>query len=360
MNKYIYINGKFLTQETSGVQRVAYELSAKLKDYYGDKVIVLVPKNSIKNIEYFKLFNILEVGYFKGNLWEQIDLPFFLKKAKANVLINFCNSQPIFFRSKNIVVLHDVSFTKNEKWFNWKFRIWYIFMCKITLHKNLAIFTDSHFSKNEICSYFFKVDSSKIYVSYLASFIKIPESKELKENDEKGYFLSVASYDPRKNLGLIINAFNRLYHKNKNIHLYLVGKQNKVFEKSFLTSSNPNIFFLNNVSDEELVIYYQKSLAFISSSLYEGFGLPILEALSQGTTCLVSDIPVYKEIYKENVLYFKSNEEISLSNLMESFIENKEKYFLLKQRNIDFSKEFSWNIAAIEYINVINKILNPS
>ena len=357
MNNNIYVNGKFLTQKVTGVQRVAINISIQLKEYYGDRLIILTPKNSLNDLDMLKTFNIIEIGIFKSNLWEQIDLSYYLKNNKAQILLNFCNSQPIFFRSKNIILIHDASFTKKTKWFNWKFKLWNVFICNLSLHKNLSIFTVSNFSKNEICSYFPKIKPSNVIVSYLASFIE--DNKLFEEEIDKNlFFLSVASYEPRKNLNLIIKSFLYICENNNNIQLYLVGRKNKVFENMDLISNNPNIHFLDQVSDLELAKLFQNTIAFISASLYEGFGLPILEALSQGTTCIVSDIEVYKEIYKNNVYYFESNDAISLSKKMEDVIHHHKQYDSQKVNNINFAKSFSWKETSRLYYEKIEELLN--
>ena len=86
MSNKIYINGRFLTQKLSGVQRHAFELSKHLSEIDKNKIILLVPSKSVIRKEYYYKFNILSFGINTGHLWEQIDLPFFLlNKKKSNL-----------------------------------------------------------------------------------------------------------------------------------------------------------------------------------------------------------------------------------------------------------------------------------
>ena len=151
-------------------------------------------------------------------------------------------------RKINITVLHDVAFAKDRKWFTKKFKFWYLLMTKFTLHKNIAIITVSNFSKKEIIDTYSQVNSKKINVVYLASFLK-PDF-EINNNVTENYFLSVASYDPRKNLKTIINGFNKFCIKHDNVYLKLVGRKSSTFDEINLCSENKKIIFLEDVSDE--------------------------------------------------------------------------------------------------------------
>jgi glycosyltransferase involved in cell wall biosynthesis len=346
----LYVNGRFLTQKTTGVQRVAYEVVSRLQKIYGDKLVVLIPSN--KKIEDSKLknFNIEKIGFFNNFLWEQVELPLYLKRKESILLLNLCNSQPIMSRKINITVLHDVAFARESKWFTKKFKFWYLFMTKLTLHKNIAIITVSNFSKKEIIDKYSQVNSQKINVVYLASFLE--PNFEIINNLTEKYFLSVASYDPRKNLKTIINGFNKFCTKHDNVYLKLVGRKSSTFDEINLCSENKKIIFLEDVSDEELKNIYKKAIGFISASYYEGFGLPILESISQKTICLVSDIDVYREIFNDKVLYFNNNKSEDLEKLMEDVLFND--YNVIKEKLENFNLEFSWDKTAQNYFKIIN------
>ena len=358
VNKKIYINGRFLTQKTTGVQRVALEVVKELQQHYQKNLVVLLPKGSKVDTNLYN-FNVKKCGNFSGLLWEQVYLPLFLIIENVEILVNLCNSQPILSRKKNVVVLHDVSFLQNDNWFNWKFKYWYIIMNKISLSKNKAIVTVSEFSKKEILKFYPRLSSNKIKVIYSASFLEYNFNTIDKENQNKVYFLSVASYDPRKNLQTILNAFSIFSEKNDGIELYLVGHENSNFKYPNFIETNRKIKFLSNVTDDKLQSLYKNSIAFVSASLYEGFGLPILEAISQNTICLVSDIEVYKELFADAALFFEPKNSQDLARLMEDVSTNKEKYISLFNKNEAVNAKYSWRKTGNLYYNLL-KTLNES
>jgi glycosyltransferase involved in cell wall biosynthesis len=134
--------------------------------------------------------------------------------------------------------------------------------------------------------------------------------------------------------------------------LKLVGRKSPTFDEINLCSENKKIIFLEDRSDEELKNIYTKAIGFISASYYEGFGLPILESISQKTICLVSDIDVYREIFNDKVLYFNNNKSEDLEKLMEDVLFND--YNVIKEKLENFNLEFSWDKTAQNYFKIIN------
>lgn len=337
----IYINGRFLTQQTTGVQRVAYEISSRLIQR-GNGFIFLCPKKTL-NFD-TKEFNIIKFGWFSGQLWEQIDLPIYLWKRKYRAVVNFCNSAPILC-SKKIITIHDMAIKRGKEWYSLKFRLWYNLMFFFNIRPNNIIITDSFFSKKEILSYFPKVMPKVIY---LGGFV-IKNHFAIKNEN---VFLAVSSVEPRKNIQTILEAFRLL--ENTDIELNLIGGKSSVF-KSLNISVPKNVKLLGRVSDEELKYYYQQSNAFISASLYEGFGLPILESQSYGLPCIISDISVYRELFRESAIYFNplSAEELAqriMALYSDKSIENH--YIQLSLLN---KEQFSWDKSADEYFEVISQ-----
>jgi len=140
----------------------------------------------------------------------------------------------------------------------------------------------------------------------------LPMIQNISIGRNKKKFLSVGSIEPRKNVVLILEAFELLWKDNYDVSLTLVYN-NTWHEESLLTRLknhrfiNKKLFLLYNSSDRELSFEYQSSSFFISASSYEGYGLGLAEALNYGCIVFASDIPVYKELYKNNVHFFKNN-----------------------------------------------------
>lgn len=344
MSDKIYVNGRFLTQKTTGVQRVATEISTHLQAHYKGEIIFVCPNKEFLN-PVAESLNCIKVGFFGGHLWEQIELPFFLFRKKAALLLNFCNTAPMLC-SKNFLVIHDVAFKVNEKWFDWKFILVYNILFYFNLKKAKRIITVSNFSKNEILKYYPKIKNEKIEVVYLASFLEYNGNKFFK----KGYYLAINSLNERKNIKVIIEAFKLLA---PNIYrLKVIGEKNiKVFKMNNYEAIS-NVEFLDEVTDDSLYKWIVEAKALINASFYEGFGLPALEAMSLYTPCILSDIPVYRELYGESAFFFDA---VSANQLAQKIVEmeQSDNYFEVCKKGFELAQKSSWNKASKQYISII-------
>lgn len=347
MQNKIVVNGRFLTQKSTGVQRVATEISKHLQKHYKEEIIFVCPNKKFLNATAESL-NCIKTGYFSGYFWEQFELPFFLFKHKVSLLINFCNTAPIVFK-KNLIVIHDMAVKENKNWFDWKFATIYKILFYFNLKRALKIITVSNFSKKEILKFYPKVEQSKIDVIYLASFV---DSDEV-ENQKDDYFIAVNSLNSRKNIKVILEAF-KLLDLNQFKLKIIGGSFENVFNNDVLEYST-NVTFLNEVSDADLKNELSKAKALINGSFYEGFGLTALEAMSVGTPCILSDIPVYKELYSETALFFDPKNPIQLAQKIKDLMDS-ENYNDLCKRSFERSQKFSWKAASQYYVSIIENL----
>ena len=301
--KKIVINGRFLTQQITGVQRVAHELVRELDNLAKEKnieVIILTPKNIIfENL--YKNIKIKKVGFLKGHLWEQIELPFYVLKEKG-ILLNLCNTAPII--NTGIVDIHDISFKVNPEFFSKKFSLAYKILIWILVRTSKKILTVSEFSKQEITKYY-KVPEEKIEVIYNSweHILRIEQDMSILKKfnlEKKNFYLAVSSVAPNKNFKYIIELA-KLYPEKSFV---IVGKKNiKVFGELGIENLK-NLVWCGYVSDEELKALYMTCKGFIYPSFYEGFGLPPLEVMGCGCKNIyVSKTSCLPEIFGDSVVY---------------------------------------------------------
>lgn len=335
--KRIYINGRFLSQKITGVQRYAEEITKSLDNSLNEKkeyeYIILVPKNVIRNLS-LKNIKIKKVGYLKGHLWEQIELPFY---SKDGMLLNFCGCAPII-KKNQIVTIHDAAVCVMPKSFSFLFRNWYKLMFYIVGKRAKKIFTVSKFSKREINKYF-DIPLEKIEVTYNGidhmKTIKSDETIFTKFNIEKNnYVLAVSSLNPSKNFKLILETAKIL----PEINFVIAGGTNSTVFKEQGFNITPNVKFIGYVNDEELVALYKYASCFVYPSIYEGFGIPPLEAVFYDCPIILSDIEVFKEIYGDTALYCNLKdanvlkEKILLADNMKKVLTSKYKELKIKYR----------------------------
>lgn len=349
--KRIYINGRFLTQNITGVQRCAVEFVKVIDKYLDDENFrskysfqILAPKNINQKLE-LKNIEIKKVGYLKGHLWEQLELPFY---TKNNFLFNFCNVAPVIKRNQTVII-HDAAIYAVPYAYSIYYRLWYKFIYSI-LSKNLKIiFTVSNFSKKEINKYL-NIPLEKIKVIYNGiehiNKIKIDENIFDKFNIEKNkYVLGVSSIHPAKNFKLILKAAKKL----PDFNFIIAGGNNSTVFKNRGLEIPDNVRFIGYVSDEELVALYKYAYCFIFPSVYEGFGFPPLEAMAFNCPVIVSDIEVLHEVIKNHALYCDVNNEDILIEQIKKVDDLKA---LREANNREYVlTKFKWSL-------IVNKILN--
>lgn len=349
MENKVYINARFLTQKTSGVQRFAIELCKRLNSI-NSNIVFLSPPN-IFNKELALELNVKIIGKLSSHLWEQIELPLYLKSKGNPLLINFCNTAPIFYKNK-IVTLHDIIFRLHPEWFSRLFSIWYNFLIPLITKKSKKILTVSNHAKKDINEHLY-VSFDKIEVIYNSVCddfkIDIPF-----KNIKKKYILSVSSLDPRKNFEKLILAYLNLGETEYD--LVIVGSESKSFPKHELFNtikSNTKIKFTGYITDKELVKYYKEASLFVYPSLYEGFGIPPLEAMACGTPVLVSNNSSLPEVCGHAAIYIDAenveNITMNIKNLLNNTILQSE----LIEKGFVRVNEFSWDESVAKLNQII-------
>lgn len=295
------INGKFLSQKVTGVQRYAREIIIELDKLADGMNIELLTDSHAQDIPKLKNIRIVRAGHFSGNLWEQISLPLYVIKHKA-ICVSLCNMAPIL--TPHIVVIHDVSFKVNKHFFSKKFTFWYNFVFTLIIKRIKKIVTVSQFSRSEIHRVF-GVEETNIAVTYNGwqhyQRIRIPEGIPEKYGLSYGeYYFAMSSMAPNKNFRWIARAA-----KNNPGRTFAVSGaiNSRVFGDIFDFEIPRNLKFLGYVSDEEAKALCAGARAFLFPSFYEGFGIPPLEALSTGTQAVVADTSCMREIFNGCVHY---------------------------------------------------------
>ncbi len=349
----IVINGKFLTQQLTGVQRFALEITRELALIRND-IVIAAPNESLI-IQQIDLQNIEHIGRKGGVLWEQAELPRWLKKNGSPLLINLCNSGPLYYKPA-ISAIHDLATFVNPDWFSKIFAFAYQLMLPILSKRCEILLTVSEQIKGELVKEF-KVNPNKIKVIFNGlPQIFLNNLQKSSPLNKKRQILAVGSFDPRKNHNLLMDAFAKL-SQNEDWKLIIVGRESDLFHYKYQQLADnvkDRIIIINSLSESELVQLYQESEVFVSLSAYEGFGIPVLEAISNQCKVLVSDIPVFHELFTGYVNFTKLDSE-SVKVGLEEIIGTKK----LPISTTSLLEKFSYRKAAIsidEYINSLPSV----
>ena len=373
--KKIGIDARFYGPIGKGLGRYIQEVVDNVikMDSYNDYVVFLRKDNFDELvIDEFKNVKKVLVDVQWYSLKEQLLMPFYIWKEKLD-LIHFPHfNVPFFVPCKFIVTIHDLILTKFKTVrattlhpFIYELKnLAYRTIIKRALNKSKRILTVSEFTKNDIIEQF-KIKPDKIEVIYegvanLAKgrdslFVaKLDNNEVLRDYDiNYPFLLYVGNAYPHKNLDFLITSFKKVYEKKNNLRLVLVGKEDyfyknikQLVEKEFSNIQDKPVIFSGYVPDDKLEIFYKKALVYVFPSLYEGFGLPPLEAMAKGCPVLSSNVSSMPEILADAALYFNPRDEQDFLNKLDLILKDRDlREKLVKVGEIRCQKFNWWDCA---------------
>ncbi|MBF0555900.1 MAG: glycosyltransferase family 4 protein [Nitrospirae bacterium] len=352
MRRDVVINARFLTQPFTGVQRYALEISRHLS---GRDITFVSPSGPVKT-EASRGLNVLQYGSLQGHLWEQFDLLRYLKTNSNPLLFNLTQTSPYLYKPF-VLTLHDISFLKNPEWYARGVRRLYSALMPGLAGKALKIITSSCFSKGEIIKYL-NIQESRI--EGIGGAVKEGFSEKAKEGFSAplgDYILAVSSLNPRKNLYNLIRAFKAC--RFDGIKLVVVGDTSNVYPGSHCDligkMIDDNIRLINYVTDEELAALYNKALFFAYPSLYEGFGIPLLEAFACKCPVMASNTSAMPEVCSDGAYYVNPYDVDSISSGLKVMVEDAALRQNLVEKATQRAAQFSWRVSAAACLKIIEE-----
>jgi len=306
-----------------------------------------------------------ENNYFKyrvirGNyLWSQIFLPLnlYLQK-KPDIFFSPAHYSPRFCPVPTVVTIHDLSyfyypdeFLKKDLY---KLQNW----TKYSVKNAKKIIAVSKTTKKDLVK-FYDLPEEKIEVIYNGYQKEIKNLKS-KIKIKKPYLLYVGTIQPRKNLKTLIEAFFLLSKESPEYSLVIVGKKGWLYEKIFANveqadSFKNRIIFTDYVDNDALAYLYKNASLFVLPSLYEGFGIPILEAMSFGCPVISSFTSSLPEIGGDACLYFDPTSKEDLKEKILQLLNNKKLRNELVKKGKERVKLFSWKKCGEETLELLKK-----
>jgi glycosyltransferase involved in cell wall biosynthesis len=273
-------------------------------------------------------------------------------------------------KSRNIMTIHDLTFVKYPDYVPTIVKT-YLDRIKNCLKFTDAIITFSENTKRDLVE-LLKIDPDKIYITYQASryhkdYLSNQQIEELKisvsYDFNKPYFLFVSTLEPRKNVIGLIQAFNYLKQKYKIEHqLVLIGqtgwKYQPILDTINQSPYRAEIHHLNYVTDDLVALFYTQAEAFIYPSFYEGFGLPVLEAMILGAPVITSNTSSLPEVTGDSALLINPNDSMELADAMLNLIRDRVLRDNLIFKGKEQASKFSWKKTAQATLNVYHSVLN--
>lgn len=276
----LQINGRYLAQRVTGQQRYARELVSR----FSDNCDVIQPAAAAKGPP--------------GHLWEQFVLP--LRKGQG-LLWSPSTTGPLAIR-KQVVTVHDCAFFDQAECFSRSFAAWYQQLVPPLVRRVRRVITVSEFSRERIVAHC-RVPADRVAVVYSGVDQRFaPQAGEMlaatrhKLSLPERYVLCVGSLEPRKNLRRLLAAWRIAQPSLEGVSLVLVGAKSHVFRDAGLAEPPPAVQLAGYVGDDLLPAVYAGAELFVYPSIYEGFGLPVLEAMACGTPVVCSNVTALPEV----------------------------------------------------------------
>jgi glycosyltransferase involved in cell wall biosynthesis len=364
----IFIDGRFLSQPVTGVQRYGRELLSAFDALVNEQkmassitIEVLVPPGCAIDLA-LRHIRIRQVGWFSGHLWEQLILPL---AVKGGVLFCPGNTAPIvslLFGQPVAVTVHSLSFLYQPASYTGLFRCFYRALVGLICRFAKAVITPSESEKQVLVSRY-PAAADRIHDVQNGSVPRAFTNETKKARDcphalKERFVLFVGSLVESKNLQTLLEAMEIVNHQTRLV-LRVVGSCGKGLQPAkyrIAPSVKQLVNFDGQVSVDRLVQSYRDASCLVLPSYYEASPLPPLEAMALGCPVLVSRIPALVERCGDAALYFDPRSAADIAHQISQVMDNSDLRAALRQKGFERAAAFSWERTAAETLAVILKV----
>jgi glycosyltransferase involved in cell wall biosynthesis len=298
-------------------------------------------------------------------LWEQLSWPLQAAQEQFDLLHSMAFVTPVLNNIPTIVTVYDLSFVHFPAAFPTLQRLYLHGQTARSVKKAHRVITISEASRQDL-HHFFDVPLDRIDV-VLPGVEQV--YRPLSDDLVKGYremqgipdkfILHVGTLQPRKNVSVLLEAF--ALSKAERVDLVLVGAKGWQYDEIFVTVKNlgleGRVHFTGYVADEELPFWYNAAEALVFPSIYEGFGMPVVEAMACGTPVIAARTSSIPEAGGEAALYFDPQDAGALARHIDSVLNNRQLANQMRQGGLKRAQKFSWERAGIETAQVYARAL---
>lgn len=323
----------------------------------------------------FSQAEIFSISPANKSLWTFWSLPRFLVKNDVDVLhVQYITPQFLPSKIKIVTTIHDVSYIPMAAHIQPADLFFLKTLIPISIKKADKVIAVSNFTKSEICRYYL-TDKEKIEVVYNGvddHFFQVLESEQIliikkKYNLPSKYLLYVGTLQPRKNIPFLIKCFYQFKQQvsgYEDLKLVLRGNLNahntdsKIKDLISNKSIQSDVIFSDFVDEQDLPGIYQGASAFCFASLYEGFGLPLIEAMASKIPVLTNDSSCLREITKDRAYIYPTNNQDKFIEQLKQLLNDTATNNAVINQAYEHAKVFSWNKAAQETLAIYEKVFD--
>ena len=295
--------------------------------------------------------------------WRQLLLPILLRKHDIDVCFFTNFVLAVLAECQMVLTIHDLSFKLLPRTHKLRNVLWARSLVPVSTWRASRIIADSHNTRLDLMRRM-NVSAAKVQVVHLGVDSRFnPEAKPADEEAlkhygiTKPYILFVGTLEPRKNLNLLIKGFHRAARDNPDLHLVLAGKRGwmaqAIFDELERRDLVGRVHVTGYVQDHYLPSLYREATAFVYPSLYEGFGLPPLEAMASGTPVIVSRSSSLPEVVADAGLYIDPLDVDDLASAITKMVSDPLLAEDLRTKGLEQASRFSWEGAARETLDIL-------
>ncbi len=301
--------------------------------------------------------------------WFAVGLPLYLKQASIDLFHGTNYDVPLWSKCPSVLTIHDLSLLLYGSTHVGRLVRRGRYRLPIMARRAAAIITPSEAVKREVCQYL-KMKPSKLFAVPLAArsiFHPVPaeESEPVRRRFKIGdnFILFVGTIEPRKNLATLLQAFEEILRQTSlRPQLVVAGKVGWLTDKLFTqvgeSEAADRLVFTGYLGDEDLRALYSSCSAFVYPSLYEGFGLPVLEAMACGAPVITSEIPSLMETAGPAARLVPPSDAQVLAKNVVDLLENESERQYLSRAGIERSQQFNWENVARATLDIYSEVAN--
>lgn len=353
MQRQVSVNARFLIQPLTGIQRYAYNICVRIPE-----LRLITPDAPLP--QYTRISptrTVVVKSVFPSHLWEQIVLP---RHVPKNELLWSPSSIGPIASKKYVLTVHDIASIEHPEWYDSKYAIFYRILLPISLKRAKHVITVSKFCKKRLETVF-NIKPEKISVVYSGVAEHFLSGKSVNPCSEEynlpeTYVLAVGALSPRKNLHRLLQAWASISHEFNNTWLIIAGDVGLSFSNMTTLGELPSrTIHIKKVSDTLLGSLYRNATAFVYPSLYEGFGLPILEAMACGTPVITSNCTSMPEIAGDAALLVNPYDVSSIASAIQQLLRDSALRERLRSLGIAHAAKFSWENTSLQTKTILER-----
>jgi glycosyltransferase involved in cell wall biosynthesis len=371
----IAVNARWLSGENEGYGYYIKELFQRITKQHPEHEFLFLFDSSYKQRLFFYSNVSAEIvgpspkNALSHRLWYDLKIPFALKRWKADVFVSLDGYCSLTTKTPQVLGIHDISFVHFPKMFA-KSQLWFqkIYTPKF-LKRATAVLSCSEFSKQDIIQQYSIVADKIVVVPKAAKEIFEPldfyerEATKASYTDGREYFLFVGGFEPLKNLMNALKAFSEFKKwQHSNMKLVITGRtawnNDELLQKIETFKFKDDVVLLDYVKEEQLAKIMASAYALLYPSLFEGFGLPVLEAMQSGTPVVTSKFSAMQEMGEDAVLYADPNDAKDIAGQMIRLYQDESLREQLILKGKAQPEKFSWESSAKSLWEVIEKVIS--